>query len=239
MIGVWHVAGDQAVVVGLELVAQHVLDAQEPSNRLDLHRQRRRTEDDGVAASHVGVHQIAHLRIDAAHDLLHEEPLGELIDVAERAAAQHAGALADEVLELRPAELMVETGLHHADELTDAHLTAAQPIPRHDHAGEPGDERAVEVEERADLGTRRAALDLGDRAGQPHGARIGASGRLAVSGRHWALLPFGDGGLGCSSGSDMNEAGAERPSPPSASTSSNPACRQRANKSPSVTAARS
>ena len=166
---------------GLELVAQHVLDTEEPRNRLDLHRQRRRTEDDAVAASHVGVHQISHLRIDAAHDLLHEEPLGELIDVAERTAAQHAGALADEVLELRPTELMVETGLHHADELTDAHLPAAQPIPRHDHAGEPGDQSAVEVEERADLGTRRTALDLGDRAGQPHGARIGASGCRAVS----------------------------------------------------------
>ena len=151
-----------------------------------------------MAASHVGMHQVSHLWIDAAHDLLHEEPLGELVDVAERAAAQHAGALADEVLELRPAELVVETGLHHADELADAHLPAPQPIPRHDHAGEPGDESAVEVEERADLRTRRASLDLGDRAGQPHGPRIGASRCLAVSGRHWALLPFGDGGLGCS-----------------------------------------
>ncbi len=233
-----HFAGDQSIVVGHEFVAQHVLDAEEPRHRLHLDRQRRGAEYDGVSALHVSTHQVAHLRVDAADDLLHEEALGEFVDVAERAAAQHAGALADEVLELRPAELVVETGLHHADELADAHLPAPQPIPRHDHAGEPGHQGAVEVEERADLGTRRAALDLCDRAGQPHRAGIGASRCLAVSGRHWALLPFGDGRLGCST-LDVNEAGAERPSPPSVSTSSNPACRQRANKSPSVTAARS
>ena len=38
----------------------------------------------------------------------------------QRVAAQHAGALADEVLELGAAQLMVEAGLHHADELADA-----------------------------------------------------------------------------------------------------------------------
>ena len=137
-----------------------------------------------MAASHVGMHQVAHLWIDATHDLLHEQPLSEFVDVAERAAPQHAGALADEILELRTAELMVETGLHHADELTDAHLPAPQPILRHDHAGEAGDQSAVQVEERADLGTRRASLDLGDRSGQPHGPRIGrvvSSGRLRKS----------------------------------------------------------
>ena len=66
-----------------------------------------------------------------------------------RVAVQHPGALADQVLELRAAELMVEPGLHHADELADAHLPAAQPILRHQHAGEPGDQGAVEVEEGA------------------------------------------------------------------------------------------
>ena len=95
------------------------------------------------------------MRLD---DLLHEQSLGELVDVAERVAAQHAGALADEVLELRAAELVVETGLHHADELADAHLAAPQPVLGHHHAGEAGDEGAVEVEERADLGSRRAGL---------------------------------------------------------------------------------
>ena len=121
----------------------------------------------------------------------------EFVDVAERAAAQHAGALADEVLELRAAQLMVESGLHHADELADAHLAAPQPILGHDDAGEAGDQGAVQVEERADLGTRRAGLDLGDRAGQPHGPPVGAPCRLVVCRCHRALFPFGDGGLSC------------------------------------------
>ena len=132
MIGVEHLAGDQPVVVGLELVAQHVLDAEEAGDGFHLDRQRRRAEHDGVAARHVGANEVAHLRIDAADDLLHEEALGEFVDVVERVAAQHAGALADEVLELRAAQLVVEAGLHHADELADAHLAAAQPILRHD-----------------------------------------------------------------------------------------------------------
>ena len=71
-------------------------------------------------------------------------------------AAKHAGALTDEVLELGAAELMVEPGLHHADELGDGHLTPAQPILGHDDAGEPGDQRAVEIEEGTDLGAGRA-----------------------------------------------------------------------------------
>ena len=52
------------------------------------------------------------------------------------------------------------------------HLAAPQPILGHDHAGEAGDQRAVEIEERADLRARRAGLDLGDRAGQPHRALV-------------------------------------------------------------------
>ncbi len=119
------------------------------------------------------------MRLD---DLLHEQPLGEFVDVAQRVAAQHAGALADQVFEFGPTELVVESGLHHADELTDAHLAAPQPILGHDHAGEPGHQRAVQVEERAHLGTLWAGLDLGNRSGQPHGAGVGASCRLAVCG---------------------------------------------------------
>ena len=192
-----------------------------------------------MAAFHVGAHQIAHLRVDAADDLLHEEPLGEFVDVAERAAPQHAGALADEILELRPAQLVVEAGLHHADELADAHLAAPQPIPGHDDAGEAGDQGAVEVEERADLGTCRAGLDLGHRARQPHGSRVGASRRLAVCGCHWALFPFGDGGLGWSA-SGVNDAGTANALRRRARALRRiPACRHVAKKSPSVTAARS
>src|SRR5439155_21193259 len=110
--------------------------------------QRRRAEYHGVAAGHVRADELAHLRIDATDDLLHEEAFGQLVDVVQGVAAQHAGALTDEVLELGAAKLMVEAGLDHADELADGHLAAAQPILGHDAAGEPGDEAAVEAEER-------------------------------------------------------------------------------------------
>ncbi len=40
-------------LVDLELVAQHVVDAQEPGHRFHLHRQRRRAQHHGVAARHV------------------------------------------------------------------------------------------------------------------------------------------------------------------------------------------
>ncbi len=187
-----------------------------------------------MAAGHVGAHELAHLGIDAADDLLLEQPLGQFVDVVEGVAAQHAGALADEILELRAAQLMVEAGLHHADELADGHLAAPQPVLGHDDAGEPGDEGAVEIEEGTDLGAGRAALDLGDRARQPHGPWIG----LTVGRSHCAALPLGETGVG-SGASTVNVAGEARPSPPSASTSSKPASRQRAHRSESSTDARS
>ena len=222
------------MLIGLELVAQHVLDAQETRDGLDLDCQCRRAEYHGVPAGHVSADQLAHLRIDATDDLLFKEPLGKFVDVVKGVAAQHAGALTDEVLELGAAELMVETGLHHADELADGHLAPAQPILGHDDAGEPGDQGAVEIEEGTNLRSPWAALDLGDRARQPHGPWIG----LTVGRSHCAALPLGETGVG-SVASIVNDAGEARPSPPRASTSSKPASKQRAHKSESVIDARS
>ena len=171
--------------------------------------------------------------IDALLHVLDEQSLAELVEVAHRVAVQHPGALADEVLELRAAELVVEPGLHHADELADAHLAAPQPILRHQHAGEAGDQRAVEVEERADLGTLRAGLDLGDRARQAQDhVRVGLSVlRTHCAHSHW---PRWRPSVGARRRSAVNEAGVDRPSPPSASTSSKPASRHRAHSASSV-----
>ena len=107
------------MLIGLELVTQHVLDSEEPRYGLHLDRQRRRAEHHSVATGHVSADELAHLGIDATDDLLYEEALGQFVDVVQGVAAQHAGALTDEVLELGTAKLMVEAGLHHADELTD------------------------------------------------------------------------------------------------------------------------
>ena len=222
-----HLAGDEPVVVGLELVAQHVRDAQEPGHRLDLHGQRRRAQHDGVAAGHVRAHHGAHLGIDALLDVLDEQSLAEFVEVAERVAVQHASALADEVLELRAAELVVEPGLDHADELADAHLAAAQAILRHEHAGEPGHQGAVQVEEGADLRPLGTGLDLGHRARQAEGG-LG----LPVLRTHCDALPFDE--VVVSAASTVKDAASARASPPRASTSSKPASRHRAHSSGSV-----
>ena len=132
MIGVSHLTGDQPSSSVSNLLLSTFSMPRNLATGLDLDGQRRRAEHDGVAAGHVGAHQRAHLRIDALLDVLHEESLAEFVESLERVAVQHAGALADEVLELRAAELVIEPGLHHADELADAHLAAAQAVLRHD-----------------------------------------------------------------------------------------------------------
>ena len=96
--------------------------------------------------------------------MLDEEPLAELVEIAHRVSVQHACTLADEILELRSAQLVVDTGLHHPDELADAHLAAPQLIPGHQHAGESGDQGAVQIEKGTHLRPLGARLDLGHRA---------------------------------------------------------------------------
>jgi len=83
------------------LLEEHVVDAKEPCHRLDLNGQRRRTEDDGVTAGHVGTHNGAHLGVDTTLDVLDEQALTEFVEIAEGVAVQHASALADQVLETR------------------------------------------------------------------------------------------------------------------------------------------
>jgi len=70
----------------------------------------------------------------------------------------------------RPSQVL-DRELHHLQELSRADLPAAQPVPGDGGHGEPGHQRPVQVEERADTRARRARVDLG------HGARQGAAGR--------------------------------------------------------------
>ncbi len=216
-----HTAGEHTVLIGLEPVGQGVGDPQKPGHRVDLDGQCRRTEHHGVAAVEVSAHQLPHLRVDPGLDLLGEHPLTDLVDVAQRSAAQRRGGGVDQPLELDTAELMVHPGGDHADQLTEAHVAVAEPFPGQDDPGEPGDKRAVQVEEGADLRARRAGGDLGHRAWQAH----------IPWGRHARSDPV----------ESVKDVGRERGagSPASASTSSNPSCRHRANSVSSVTDARS
>jgi hypothetical protein len=75
-------------------------------------------------------------------------------------------AARDHVLELVPAQPVLHRELHHLQELGRADLPAAQPVPGDGGHGEPGHQRPVQVEERADTRARRARVDLGHGAGQ-------------------------------------------------------------------------
>ena len=71
-----------------------------------------------------------------------------------------------------------------ADHLTRAELSAAESLRGEMLRAVAGDQRAVEVEERADLGVAGARLDLGDRAGQ---TQLAAHDALrSAAGLFWA-----------------------------------------------------
>ena len=116
----------------------------------------------------MGLHQVAHLRIDALLDLLLEQQGAGLFEIGERPAAQDVGGLVDEGLELDATELVVERGGDHADGLADPHIAIADSFPGEDDAGEAGHQRAVEVEEGPDLGSSRTGQNLGHRTGKLH-----------------------------------------------------------------------
>jgi hypothetical protein len=85
--GLEHLPGEHTVDVDVELVAQRVGDAEKSGHGLDLDGQCRRTQHHGVAAFHVCVDQIAHLRIDALLDLFGEQSLADLLEIRKRPAA--------------------------------------------------------------------------------------------------------------------------------------------------------
>src|SRR5262249_22732019 len=110
----------------------------------------------------------AHLGVDALGDLLNEQALADGLDVGQRPADQRRGRLVDELFELQPSELVVETGRHHADQLTDTHVATAESFPGENDGGEARDEGAVQIEDRADLPPGRTRHYFRDRSGQPH-----------------------------------------------------------------------
>ena len=97
-----------------------------------------------------------------------------------------------------------------------AHLPGHQLVLGEHDSGEPGDQGAVQVEERADPRSGWAGFDLGDRSRQSHVIRRGHECSDPLVARSAAKDAGTDRGGG---------------SPASASTSSNPCCRHRANSS--------
>ena len=176
-------------------VGEHVGDPEEARDRVDLDGQRRRAEHHGVAAGHVCPHQLTHLGVDPALDPLGEQPLADLVQIAQQPPAQRRRRLADEVFELDAPERVVQAGLNHAEQLAHPHVAAPQPLLGEDDGGEAGDQRPVQVEKRTDLaapgdwpGSRRPSratagpargLGCSERTHEPDADRDAESARSA------------------------------------------------------------
>src|ERR1700694_1921374 len=96
-------------------------------------------------------HDLLHVRVDACCDAADEEPLTESVEVGDRLATQVARGSDDEPLKLHASESVPQQGFEDSQYLARPGLPAPDPIEGMSCRGEPGDECAVEVEERADM----------------------------------------------------------------------------------------
>ena len=152
----------QPLLVDFKVVAQQPGYSKGAGNWFGMDGQRRRTQRNRMAALLVRLHDLAHVRVHAGCDVLHEKPLAEFVEFAQRLTLQIARGPHDEPLELHAAEPVPDRGFQHPEDLADPRLPTPDPIAGVRRRGEPRDQRAVQVEERADLGSRRARGDLRD-----------------------------------------------------------------------------
>src|SRR4029079_4116363 len=114
------------------------------------------------AACLVGLHDLAHRREDARGNALDEQSLTEFVKIGEGLAAQIARRPCQHVPESHPAEPVPHRRLDDPQHLADPRLPASDPVVCVCCRGEPGDQRAGEIEERPDLRAGRACVDLRD-----------------------------------------------------------------------------
>ncbi len=154
--------GQPAGVVDLEMVAQHMADLQVARDGFGVDGQRRGTQHHGVPAALVGDHDLVHRGEHARADPFPEDPRPDRVEFGQRFPAQVTGRTHQQPLEVHPAEAVAHRGLDDAEDLAEAGLTTPDAVSGVRGGGDAVDERAVEVEECADLGSRRAGLDGGD-----------------------------------------------------------------------------
>ena len=127
-------------------------------------------------AVQVGADQLAHLRVDQVGHRLPEDPLAYFLDVLGQPALGGTHRAFDHALELLTPEPVRQRQLHQVQELTGPDLPVPEPVPGHRRDREPGDQRAVQVEERANVRAFGAGLDFSQRS---RDSRAGHEGRLA------------------------------------------------------------
>ena len=124
-----------------------------------------------MAAVHVRLNQVAHLRVDALLDLLGEKAFTDLLEVRQGSATKGLGGPSDELLKLQSPQLMLKARGDQADQFPNTHIAAAKPLTGEDDGGETRDQRAVEVEEGTYFGPGRAGHDFGHRTGESRVSR--------------------------------------------------------------------
>ena len=159
-------AGHHSLVVGHESVAHDVLDAKVARHRRHLIGQGGRAQHHGVAAALMGPDQLAHFRVDQVRHGLPEDALSHLVDIPFRPPLDGAGTAFDQSLECAPSEPELHCELHDRQKLGHPEIPAAHPVPRLGRGCIPGNQRPVQVEERADTRALRARVDFRHRLGE-------------------------------------------------------------------------
>ena len=194
--GLLDFAGHYSLIVGHEPVANDVLDAKVARHWRHLIGQGGRAQHHGVVAALMGPHQLAHFRVDQVRHGLPEDALSHLIDIPRQSPLDGVSTSFDQGLECAPSEPELHCELHDRQELGHPEIPAAHPVPRLGRSCIPGDQRPVQVEERADTRTLQAGVDFRRREGLSgaHGVRPTLAA-FAVADRQAGPRPLVDGSI--------------------------------------------
>ena len=105
-------------------------------------------------------HDPPHVLVDARLDVPGEQGLAQLLEFGQRFAAQIPTRPLQQVRELHPPEPVPKCGLDGAGQFTEAGLPMPDSMAQVHGGGETLDERAVQIEERADVRAGGSGGDL-------------------------------------------------------------------------------
>lgn len=134
------------MLVGFEVVAQHVVDTQMPRDRFGVDGQRRGTQHHGVAAVLMLAHDVAHVRIDARRYAVFEQFLAQHVEVGQRLAPQISRGTNEQPFEGHTADAVAHRRLDDPEDFAEGGLPAADAVTGVGRRGEAVDEGAVQVE---------------------------------------------------------------------------------------------
>jgi hypothetical protein len=156
-------AGQSAMLIEFKVVAEHLSYPQEARHRFGMDGECGRTQHDGVGALLVRSDDLQHVGVHPRCDVAREQLLAEFVEVAHQLATQIACCPFKESLELHAPQPVPHRCFEDSEQFADARLATPNPVTGVGRCGEAGDQRAVEVEERADARSWRTQGDRRDR----------------------------------------------------------------------------